>query len=122
MRATHGRRREGGSAVELTVEPRVGRVDTVPRVVVGGAPGPVSVEVVTIDAAGHRWRSSTTCPVGADGALVIDDPERPWWDMAFADAGAVPVAFTAPDSELRYEVTAAAGDAVARADVMRFWR
>jgi dienelactone hydrolase len=42
--------------------------------------------------------------------------------MAFADAGAVPVAFTAPDSELRYEVTASAGDAVARADVVRFWR
>jgi dienelactone hydrolase len=108
--------------VELNVEPRVGRVDTVPRVVVGGASGPVSVEVVTTDAAGHRWQSSTTCPVGADGTLVLDDPERPWWDMAFTDVGAVPVAFTAPDSELRYEVTASAGDAVARADVVRFWR
>ncbi len=65
--------------MELTVEPRVGRVDTVPRVVVAGAPGPLSVEVVTTDAAGHRWRSLTTCPVGADAALVVErkahDPE-----------------------------------------------
>jgi hypothetical protein len=43
--------------VELDVEPRVGRVDTVPRFFVGGASGPVSLEVVTTDAAGHRWRS-----------------------------------------------------------------
>jgi dienelactone hydrolase len=110
--------------MQLVVEPQSGRVDTVPRVLVGGVRGPVRLEVATTDAAGHRWESSGTYPVGADGALVFDDAERPWWDMTFADAGAVPVAFTAPDTELRYEVRVSADGAppgTAVADVRRRW-
>jgi hypothetical protein len=82
--------------VELVVGPRVCRVDTVPSLAVRGAQGPGAPGSGTTDAAGHRWRSSGEYAVGRDGALVIDDAERPWWDMAFADAGAAPVAFTAP--------------------------
>jgi len=106
--------------VELVVEPRLGRVDTVPSLAVHGAQGPrVRLEVVTTDAAGHRWRSSGEYPVGQDGVLMIDDVERPWWDMAFADPEAVPVAFTAPDTVLRYDLSVAADGEVARADLRR---
>ena len=107
--------------MELVVEPGAGRVDTVPRLVVRGVRGPVMLEVVTTDAAGHRWRSSGAYPVGTDGALLLDDPEHPWWDMAFADTGAAPVAFTAPDTELRYQVAVSAEGAEARTDVVRSW-
>lgn len=115
--------------MELVVEPEVGPVDAVPRLLVRGAHGPVTVEVTTTDAAGHSWRSSGTYDVAADGALVLDDPERPWWDMEFADPGAVPVAFTAPDAELRYQVRVfarstgdgAPDDADARTEVRRRW-
>ena len=110
--------------MQLVVEPQSGRVDTVPRVLVGGVRGPVRLVVATTDAAGHRWESSGTYVVGADGALVFDDAERPWWDMAFANADAVPVAFTAPDTELRYEVRVSADGAppgTAVTDVRRCW-
>ncbi len=96
--------------MELIVEPAAGRVDVVPRVLVPGARGPVRLEIVTTDAAGHRWRSAGSYPLDADGALRFHDAERPWWDMAFADDGAVPVAFTAPDTDLRYQVTVTAQD------------
>src|SRR5919107_3369764 len=122
-RRRSGRQVVKGDAMQLVVEPQLGRVDTVPRVLVGGVRGPVRLEVATTDAAGHRWESWGTYPVGADGALVFDDAERPWWDMAFANA-AVPVAFTAPDTELRYEVRVSADGAppgTAVADVRRCW-
>jgi dienelactone hydrolase len=41
--------------------------------------------------------------------------------MAFADPEAVPVAFTAPDTELRYDLSVAADGEVARADLCRSW-
>lgn len=108
--------------MELIAEPRVGRVDTVPALAVRGSRGPVRVEVETTDAAGRRWRSTGEYAVGPDGALVLDDPERPWWDMAFADADAVPVAFTASDTELRYVVSAVAAEgAEARVELRRRW-
>jgi hypothetical protein len=65
----------------------------------------VRLEVGTTDAAGHRWRSSGEYAVGQDGLVLMNDAERPWWDMAFADPEAVPVAFTAPDTELRYDLS-----------------
>lgn len=111
--------------MELTVQPAAGHVDTVPRLVVKGAPGRVRLEVSTTDAAGSAWRSSGSYPVDTDGGLLLDDAERPWWDMAFTDAGAVPVAFTAPDTELRYEAavlsTDDGGRATNRVELRRRW-
>lgn len=109
--------------MELSVIPADGPVDTTPTLRVDGvAPGTMATLTVrTTDAAGHRWRFSGTYPVGPDGALRIDDPERPWWDMRFEDPDTPPVAFVAADDALEYRVSVSCGTRSAEEVVRRTW-
>jgi dienelactone hydrolase len=109
--------------VELLVAPVDGLVDAAPTVTVTGVPPgtPVTLTIRTTDAAGHPWCSSGSYPVGSDGSLQIDDPERPWWDMRFDDPDAVPVAFTAPDSALDYRASVSCVSGSTECVIRRRW-
>lgn len=74
-----------------------------------------------MDTAGHVWRSEGRYRVGVGGTLELGDADRPWWDMAFADTAAAPVAFSAPDTELEFTVEVRAGAESASAGVTRCW-
>lgn len=109
--------------MELHVTPLDGPVDVAPTLAVRGvsAGTPVTMTIRTTDAAGQLWCSSGTYPVTADGSFEMDDPERPWWDMRFDDPHAVPVAFSAPDDALDYQVSVSCAVGSAESVIRRRW-
>ncbi|MFP5348135.1 MAG: acyl-CoA thioester hydrolase/BAAT C-terminal domain-containing protein [Actinomycetes bacterium] len=109
--------------MKLFVAPADGLVDTVPVLTVDGVePGTaVEVTVTTTDAAAHRWRSSGDYVVAPGGSVQMEDPERPWWDMRFDDARSAPVAFTASDRALEYEVSVSCPAGSVQEVVRRSW-
>ena len=65
--------------------------------VTGVAPGAtVTVSAETVDAFGHRWRSTTTARADGSGALQLADPDKLVWSMEFESAGATPDLFIPP--------------------------
>ncbi len=109
--------------MRLVVDPVRGPVDEPPRLLVTDIPGGAAAEtrltIAGVDAAGHVWRSVGQYPVGADGLVRLDDPDRPWWTMQFADRGCAPVAFAAPDTSWRCTVTAECAGELAYQTVYR---
>jgi pimeloyl-ACP methyl ester carboxylesterase len=102
--------------MELRVEPREGLADEVPTVQILGTPAgdPVRLTVETVDAAGHRWRSSTVAGE--------EDPTRPWWAMEFDSEDVAPVDFTASPDRLEFRLRAETGGESAEATAVRVWR
>lgn len=109
--------------MRLSVTPSAGLVDEPPVIAaVDAAVGSeVDLVVSTVDAAGHRWRSTGRYSVGEDGVLQLDDPDRPWWDMRFAEPTLLPVAFRLVDSASDYEVEVRGDDDSDRVTVSRVW-
>lgn len=109
--------------MKLVVEPLRGLVDDPPRVLVSDLPHldspSLRLTVTGVDAAGHAWQSVGDYPVTAEGTVRLDDPDRPWWAMQFADRRGAPVAFSAPDTSWRCIVTAEYGGELARQTVQR---
>lgn len=101
--------------MRVTVSPGSTLVDEVPVISVTEGPPDEAVELTieVVDAAGHRWRSTSQLG-GPDG-------ERRWWDMEFIDENAAPTAFSAPPDELLYTITATAGGEVATTTATRQW-
>ena len=56
----------------------------------------VSLSAETIDAFGHRWRSTTTATADAKGMLEVADPDALIWSMNFASPEATPDIFIPP--------------------------
>ena len=109
--------------MRLGLEDSYGLIDTVPGVTVSDVdPGSsVGLEVVTTDAAGNRWRSQGSYLIGADHKLIMDDPDRPWWEMAFLDDTRAPVTFSAPEDQLRYELSVTYEQERASLTTTRHW-
>lgn len=111
--------------MKLVVDPVRGLVDEPPRLMVTDIPGEEGADhsmrltIAGVDAAGHVWRSVGHYPIGADGLVRLDDPDRPWWAMQFVDRGCAPVAFAAPDTSWRCTVTAECAGELAYQTVYR---
>lgn len=121
--------------MRLMVEPTEGPVDDSPAITVTEAPSGarVTLEVRTVDAAGHRWRSATSFHAGEDG--VVDpsrdpavggpldgvDPTVAFWAMEFASDDEAPVAFVAPADRLEYVLEARADGESASMRIVRRW-
>ena len=95
----------------LVDEPVTWRVQGVP---VGAA---VRLAISGVDAAGRQWRSDGKYPVGDDGCLVVEDPDRPWWSMT-TDARPA-VRFTDPVDEWVCTAEASCGSDTARTTMRR---
>jgi dienelactone hydrolase len=121
--------------MRLTVEPTEGSVDEPPAITVTRVPpgATVTLEVRTVDAAGHRWRSATSFRAGEDGVVdpsrdpPVDgpldgvDPTVPFWAMMFASDDEAPVAFVAPADQLEYVLEARADGEAASERIVRRW-
>jgi dienelactone hydrolase len=121
--------------MRLTVEPTEGPVDEPPAITVTRAPpgATVTLEVRTVDAAGHRWRSATRFRAGEDGVVdtsrdpPVDGPQHgvdsalPLWAMEFASDDEAPVAFVAPADRLDYVLEARADGEGASERIVRRW-
>ncbi|HEY9349335.1 MAG TPA: hypothetical protein VIP75_01495, partial [Acidothermales bacterium] len=109
--------------MELSVDPEPLTVDVVPTVrLTGATPGTTATLTInTVDAAGHSWRSTGDYSVDDDGVVGADDPERPWWSMKFVDEDAAPVAFTAPDDALPFQLGVEIAGLDGKLDVARRW-
>jgi dienelactone hydrolase len=109
--------------MELSVDPEPLTVDVVPTVrLTGATPGTTATLTInTVDAAGHSWRSTGDYSVDDDGVIGADDPERPWWSMKFVDEDAAPVAFTAPDDALPFQLGVEIAGLDGKLDVARRW-
>jgi dienelactone hydrolase len=122
--------------MRLTVEPTEGPVDEPPEITVTQAPSGATVrlEVRTVDADGHSWRSATSFRAGEDGVVdpfrdpPVDaptegvDPTVPLWAMEFASDDEAPVAFVAPADRLEYVVEVRSNGAAASQRIVRRWR
>ena len=65
--------------------------------VTGATPGgSVSLSAETIDAFGHRWRSTATADTDATGTLELADPDALIWSMTFDSPDATPDLFIPP--------------------------
>ena len=69
--------------MDLVIDPPESLVDTPPRLAIADT------------SAGASSTTELSRP---------DDPDRPWWNMEFADADDVPVVFTAPDDSLDFDI------------------
>ncbi|MQA74710.1 MAG: hypothetical protein GEU88_10290 [Solirubrobacterales bacterium] len=119
----------------LRVETTDGLVDDPPAIRVTQAPpgATVSLEVRTIDAAGHGWRSTMSFRAGEDGAAdpsreppldgpnAVVDPTAPLWAMEFASDDEAPVAFVAPAGRLEYVLEARSSGESVSARIVRRW-
>ena len=77
--------------------------------VTGAAPGAtVTVSAETIDAFGHRWRSTITAEADATGTLDLADPNALIWSMAFDSPDATADLFIPPDGPAMTVVVAEA--------------
>ena len=87
---------EGAPVVQL--EPADVLANETATVQVTGVPpgATVTVSAETVDAFGHRWRSTTTAPADGSGALQLADPDKLVWSMEFESAGATPDLFIPP--------------------------
>lgn len=122
--------------MRVRVEPLDGLVDEPPSIAVQGAPpgGPLRLELVTMDAAGHRWRFAATYRAGTDGGLDLArdapaealhegaDPSAPFWAMEFASEDFAPVAFAAPPGALEYHLSVSFGAERETLTLVRRWR
>ena len=83
-----------------TVEIRPADVlaDETATVAVTGAPPNATVDISaeTIDAFGHRWRSTATADADPSGVLRLADPDALVWSMEFDSPGATPDLFIPP--------------------------
>jgi dienelactone hydrolase len=121
--------------MHLTVAPNDGLIDELPTIRVTEAvpSSTVDLEVGTVDAGGHRWRSITSFQAGGDGMV---DPSRdapirgrysgvdasgPLWSMEFVSDSEAPVAFVAPADGLDYELEARSNGASTSQRVLRRW-
>lgn len=106
--------------VQLRPRPTAGLVDDlVVWQVDGAAPGTqVWLDVEATDGAGRHWRSRDRYPVGADGTLQLDDPDRPWWSMSLVDTSP-PTTFSTGVDGWTASVRASTGDTSAEAQVER---
>jgi dienelactone hydrolase len=121
--------------MRLTVEPVEGPVDEPPAIKVTQAPSgaTVNLEVRTVDAAGHSWRSVTSFRASRDGVVdpsrdpPVDspyagvDPAAPLWAMEFASDDEAPVAFVAPVDRLEYVLEARSNGEGASQRIVRCW-
>lgn len=109
--------------MRVLVTPQEGLVDQVPVIAVEGvASGEVvTLTVSTTDVGGSLWRSRGDYRVGDDGVLDLPDRDRPWWDMQFANTGAVPVAFRMTDRGFDYTVEVELAGSVDSVMVRRVW-
>jgi len=86
----------GGPVVH--VEPDAVLADETASVRITGAdPGAsVNLSAETIDAFGHRWRSTATATADTKGTLELADPDALIWSMSFASQKATPDLFIPP--------------------------
>jgi hypothetical protein len=65
--------------------------------ITGADPGAtVNLSAETIDALGHRWRSTATATADAQGSAVLADPNILVWSMSFDSPQATPDLFIPP--------------------------
>ena len=88
--------------------------------VTGAEPGAiVTVTAETIDAFGHRWRSTTTADADATGTLDVADPDALIWSMAFDSPDATPDLFIPPSEPAMTLVVAEAAGKRSHATLVR---
>ena len=89
---------DDAGAPVVHLEPADVLADETPTIGVTGAPPsvPVHISAETIDAFGHRWRSTATARADASGALQLADPDALVWSMEFDSPGATPDLFIPP--------------------------
>jgi dienelactone hydrolase len=84
------------------------------------APGAtVGLSAETIDAFGHRWRSTTTATADAKGALELADPDALIWSMSFDSPDATPDLFIPPAEPAMTVVVAEAAGKRSHATLVR---
>lgn len=79
----------------------------------------VSLSAETIDAFGHRWRSTTTATADAKGMLEVADPDALIWSMNFASPEATPDIFIPPAEPAMMLVLAEAAGKRSHATLVR---
>ncbi len=89
---------DDAGAPVVHLEPADVLADETAAVTVTGAPpgATLSISAETIDAFGHRWRSTATAHADPSGALRLADPDALVWSMQFDSPGATPDLFIPP--------------------------
>lgn len=89
--------------------------------VTGTTADKVELIVEALDAAGNRWHSSASYPVGLDGWLEMPNLDTPWTTMSAASRDRAATLFESCDTGIEFAIAATTEEGFATRSVRRVW-